>query len=100
MPYAFALAEPGGGALVAEALPEAEDLLPADAPPSLRALDTYFLHHAVLGPLLGVADSAVSYVHSQAEAEARAEVEAQRAVALDLPAAPPPEARPPRSARL
>ena len=29
MPYAFALAEPGGRALVAEALPEAEDLLPA-----------------------------------------------------------------------
>ena len=47
----------------------AEALLDAAAPPSLRALDTYFLHHAVLGPLLGVADSAVSYVHSQAEAE-------------------------------
>ena len=47
-PYAFGLAEPGGGALVAEALPEARALLPADAPPSLRALDTYFLHHAVL----------------------------------------------------
>jgi len=33
-------------------------------------LDTFFLHHAVLGPLLGVPDTAVSYVHSQAEAEA------------------------------
>jgi uncharacterized protein (DUF1015 family) len=69
MPYAFALAWPEGGALVAEALPEAEDLLSAETPPSLRALDTYFLHQAVLGPRLGVPDDAVSYVHSLAEAE-------------------------------
>jgi uncharacterized protein (DUF1015 family) len=67
--YAFALAEPGRGALVVEAKPGTEVLLDAAAAPSLRALDTYFLHHAVLGPLLGVKDSAVSYVHSQAEAE-------------------------------
>ena len=63
-PYAFALAWPGKGALVAESLPGSETLLDAAAPPSLRALDTYFLHHAVLGPLLGVPDEAVSYVHS------------------------------------
>jgi uncharacterized protein (DUF1015 family) len=69
MPYAFALAWPEGGALVAEALPEAEDLFAADTPPSLRALDTYFLHQVVLRPLLGVPDEAVSYVHSLAEAE-------------------------------
>ncbi len=68
-PHAFALAEPGRGAILAEAEPGFESLLPADTPPSLRALDTYFLHHAVLGPLLGVPDSAVSYVHSQSEAE-------------------------------
>lgn len=68
--YAFALAEPEGGALVAEAEPGAQGLLDAGVAPSLRALDTFFLHHAVLGPLLGVADAAVSYVHSQAEAEA------------------------------
>lgn len=68
-PYAFALAEPGRGALVVEAEAGAEALLPAATPPSLRALDTYFLHHAVLGPLLGVPDAAVGYVHSQAEAE-------------------------------
>jgi uncharacterized protein (DUF1015 family) len=67
--YAFALAEPGKGALAVEAERAAEALLPAEAPPSLRALDTYFLHHAVLGPLLGVPDAAVRYVHSQAEAE-------------------------------
>ena len=67
--YAFALAEPGRGALVAEAEPSAAALLPAEAAPSLRALDTYFLHQAVLTPLLGVPDTAVSYVHSQAEAE-------------------------------
>jgi uncharacterized protein (DUF1015 family) len=68
-PHAFALAEPGGGALVAEAEPGAESLLSPVAPDCLRALDTYFLHHAVLGPLLGVPDVAVSYVHSLAEAE-------------------------------
>jgi len=67
--YAFGLAEPGKGALVAEALPETEALLPADAPPSLRALDTWFLHRVVLGSLLRVPDEAVDYVHSQAEAE-------------------------------
>jgi uncharacterized protein (DUF1015 family) len=69
MPYAFGLAEPGRGALVAEALPEAEDLLPADAPPSLRALDTFFLHQGVLPRVLDVPEDAVSYVHSLAEAE-------------------------------
>ena len=68
-PYAFALAEPGKGALVVEADPGSERRLPPEAPACLRALDTYFLHHAVLGPLLGVPDTAVSYVHSQAEAE-------------------------------
>jgi uncharacterized protein (DUF1015 family) len=67
--YAFALAWPGGGALVAEAGREAESLLSPVAPPCLRALDTYLLHHAVLGPLLGVPEAAVSYVHSLAEAE-------------------------------
>ncbi len=68
-PHAFALAEPGGGALVAESREDTEALLPGDASPSLRALDTYFLHRAVLGPLLDVPDSAVRYVHSLAEAE-------------------------------
>jgi uncharacterized protein (DUF1015 family) len=67
--YAFALAWPGGDALVAEAGPEGESLLSPVAPGCLRALDTYFLHHAVLGPLLGVPEAAVSYVHSLAEAE-------------------------------
>jgi uncharacterized protein (DUF1015 family) len=67
--WAFALAEPGRGALVAEALPAAESLVPDDTPPCLRALDAWFLHNAVLGPRLGVPDTAVSYVHSQAEAE-------------------------------
>ncbi len=67
--YAFALAWPGGDALVAEAGPEAESLLSPVAPQCLRVLDTYFLQHAVLGPLLGVPEAAVSYVHSLAEAE-------------------------------
>ncbi len=68
--YAFALAEPGRGALVAEADAGAEALVDPAAAPSLRALDSFFLHHAVLRPLLGIPDTAVSYVHSQAEAEA------------------------------
>jgi uncharacterized protein (DUF1015 family) len=68
-PYAFGLAERGEGGLVAEALPLAEELLDRDAPPSLRALDTYFLHQAVLPKLLEVEDSAVRYVHSLGEAE-------------------------------
>jgi uncharacterized protein (DUF1015 family) len=67
--YAFALAWPGRDALVAEAGPEADGLLSPVAPGCLRVLDTYFLHHAVLGPLLGVPEAAVSYVHSLGEAE-------------------------------
>jgi uncharacterized protein (DUF1015 family) len=69
MPYAFGLAWPEGGALVAEALPEVEDLFEAGAAPSLRALDAYFFHEVVLRKLLGVGDEAVSYVHSLREAE-------------------------------
>jgi uncharacterized protein (DUF1015 family) len=67
--YAFALAWPGEAALVAEAKEEAKGLLPETTPPSLRALDSYFLHHAVLGPLLSAPEEAVSYVHSLHEAE-------------------------------
>jgi uncharacterized protein (DUF1015 family) len=67
-PHAFGFAEPGGRALVAEAQPAALDLLSADEPQSLRALDTYFLHRAVLSKLLGVGDDSVGYVHSLAEA--------------------------------
>jgi uncharacterized protein (DUF1015 family) len=69
-PYAFGLAERAMGGLTAEALPAADELLPRDAPPSLRALDTYFLHQAVLPRLLDVDDSAVRYVHSLPEAAA------------------------------
>jgi uncharacterized protein (DUF1015 family) len=67
MPYAFGFSLSGDGSLVAEALPEAEDLLPPDTPPSLRVLDGYFLHQAIL-PRLGVPDEALSYVHDVAEA--------------------------------
>ena len=68
-PYAFALVAPGGRGIVCEAKPGHENMLPADTPPSLRALDTYFLHRAVLGPLLDIPETAVSYVHSLGEAE-------------------------------
>jgi uncharacterized protein (DUF1015 family) len=68
-PYAFGLAEPDGGALVAEARLEAAELLEVDAPPSLRVLDTYFLHRVVLERVLSVPAEAVHYAHSLAEAE-------------------------------
>lgn len=66
--FAFGLVQPGAGGLLAELRPGALPL-PADTPTCLRALDTYVLHQAVLGPLLGVPDEAVSYVHSLGEAE-------------------------------
>ena len=69
MPYAFGLAWPEGGALVAEALPEAEDLFPPETKASLRALDTHFFHEVVLAKLLGLPSDAVSYVHSLREAD-------------------------------
>jgi uncharacterized protein (DUF1015 family) len=77
-PYAYGFAEAAGRGLLAEALPQALALLPGDAPPSLRALDTYFLHHAVLSKLLGIGDEAVSYVHSLAEAAEAVETRACR----------------------
>jgi uncharacterized protein (DUF1015 family) len=67
--HAFALAWPAGDALVAEARAEAASLIDAAAPPSLRALDTWFFHEAALGRLLGVPAEAVRYVHSLREAE-------------------------------
>jgi uncharacterized protein (DUF1015 family) len=70
MPYAFGLAEPGGRALVAEALPEAEDLLPHTAPPALRVLDTYFAHEALLPRVLRVPEEAVAFVHTLEHARA------------------------------
>jgi uncharacterized protein (DUF1015 family) len=64
MPYAFGLADAAGRALVAEALPEAEDLLPASAPAALRVLDTFFAHEALLPRVLKVPEEAVAFVHS------------------------------------
>ncbi len=54
---------------MAEAKPEAESLVSADAPACLPVLDAYLVHNGVLGPLLGIPDDAIGYVHSQAEAE-------------------------------
>jgi len=81
-PYAFALAAPGAGALVAEALPAATDLLDRADPPSLRALDTYFFHKGVMPRFLSVGEDAVSYVHSLAEAEEAVGAGACRLAAL------------------
>ncbi len=66
--YAFGLAAPGAGALVAESAARAADLLPARAPASLAALDTFFFHEVVLARVLNVPSPAVGYVHSLAEA--------------------------------
>jgi uncharacterized protein (DUF1015 family) len=80
--HAFALAWPSGEALVAESLPGTESWLAASEPASLRALDTYFVHRAVL-PRLGVADAAVGYVHSLGEAdEAVAQARCRLAILL------------------
>jgi hypothetical protein len=87
MPYAFALAEAGSGALVAEALPEAEDLVPRGTPASLAALDAFFVHQVVLPRLLAVPDDAVRYVHSLEEAE---EALARRSCRLALLMRPTP----------
>jgi uncharacterized protein (DUF1015 family) len=89
-PYAFGLAERGQGGLVAEALPLADTLLAADTPPSLRALDAYLLHQAVLPNLLGVDDSSVRYVHSLAEAEEEVGSTSGRLAVL-MRATPPPQ---------
>jgi uncharacterized protein (DUF1015 family) len=81
--YAFGLCAPSGQGLLAEARPQAAALLPTAAPGCLRALDTYFVHHAVLDPLLGVTAEAVDYVHSLAEAR-QALGEGRAALALLL----------------
>jgi len=83
--HAFALAWPGGQALVAEARPEAAALIDPAAPPSLRALDTWFFHEAVLAGPLGVAGDAVRYVHSLGEAEEAVAAGACRLAALMRP---------------
>jgi len=67
-PHAFGLATPAGEGLLIEARSSALGLAPADTPSCLRALDTFFLHRVVLGPVLGIADEAIEYVHSLAEA--------------------------------
>jgi len=67
--YAFGLVEPSGAGLVAEARDRAAQLMPKDAAPSLRALDTFFLHQAVLPRLLTVPEDAVRYAHSMREVE-------------------------------
>jgi len=69
MPYAFALSEPGGRTIVAEALPEAEDLVPAGTPACLGVVDAFFVHQVVLPRLLAVPPASVGYVHSLQEAE-------------------------------
>lgn len=81
-PHAFALAEKGGRVLVAEANPEAASLLPADVPPALAVLDTYFLHQAVLHSLLRIPEESIHFVHALAEAESALEEEGPRLAVL------------------
>jgi uncharacterized protein (DUF1015 family) len=63
-PYAFAFADPGGRALVAEARPGTPGLLPPAVPEALRVLDTFFAHEVLLPRLLHVPPEAVGFVHS------------------------------------
>jgi uncharacterized protein (DUF1015 family) len=64
--HAFAFFDRQGG-ILAESTPALLDLLPADAAPSLRVLDTYVFHQAVLGRLLSHDEGAVEYFHSEPE---------------------------------
>ena len=84
-PYAFALMEPGGAGVIAESLPEAEKLMPHGAAPSLRALDTFFLHQAVLAKVLNVPEDTVRYAHSLAEVEEALEAKQCRLAVLMRP---------------
>ena len=65
--YAFFSRE---GGVLAQSLPSFLDLIPKDAPPTLRVLDTFAFHQAVLGRLLAQDESGVEYFHSEAELEA------------------------------
>ena len=68
LPFAFAILWPDGKAIVCESAPGVEDELPAEAPPCLKNLDTYFLHHVGLRHL-GLTDPKVEFVHSLADAK-------------------------------
>lgn len=85
LPYAFALAEAGGAALVAEALPEAQQLVPVGTPACLAVLDAFFVHHVVLPRLLSVPEAALCFVHSLAEAEQALAEERDRLALLMRP---------------
>jgi len=86
LPFAFAICWPDGRAMVCESLPGIEDEFPADAPKSLKALDTYFLHQVAFKHL-NLDDSKVEYVHSVAEAKAGIQAH-ENAVAILMRATP------------
>jgi uncharacterized protein (DUF1015 family) len=88
MPYAFGIAQSGGGALVAEALPEAQDLVPSDTPACLAALDAFFAHQVLLPRLLAVPEEAVRYVHALEEVEASLAQRSSRLALLMRPTPP------------
>lgn len=68
LPFAFAIAWADGKAIVCEAAPGVEDEFPKEAPPCLRDLDTYFLHHVGFKHL-GLLEPKVEFVHSLADAK-------------------------------
>jgi uncharacterized protein (DUF1015 family) len=67
--YAFGLFD-RNAAWLAESGPSFEELLPPDAPPSLRALDSFALHKGAIGRLLGIGEDRVEYFHSLQDLEA------------------------------
>lgn len=86
LPFAFAICWPDGQAIVCESLPGAEDEFSAEAPKSLKALDTYFLHQVALKHL-NLDDPRIEYVHSVAEAKAELQVH-DDAIAILMRATP------------
>jgi uncharacterized protein (DUF1015 family) len=78
-PYAFGFFDSEGAGLAESRAPFLA-ALPSDAPPSLRALDTFVLHQGVFGRLLQRGEEAVEYCHAFEEVVAG--VEAGRGVGV------------------
>ena len=84
-PYAFGLAWPGGGALVAEALPEAQRLMPETAPPACARSTPTCCTRPCCRTCCACPPPPSSYVHSLREAEEAVASGPARAGRADAP---------------